>query len=310
MRFRLLTLLAVASMACHAAAQDYPSKPVQLVIGFAPGGAVDLMGRAFARALEERGVKVVVENKPGAGGAIAFSQVVRAEPDGYVLAYGGITAGPLLMKSAPRHDALQPICQTHTVPMVVIVRADSPLKTMRQLIQQAKAEPGRIAYGTAGQGTHPHLLLEHFAKGADLQFTSVFYKGDAPMVVDLIEGSLPFGVSAAAAVVGKDKLRVLAAFSEQRLAAFPDAPTLKELGYTTLAPADIGLWAPKTVPATVVSAMARHCEAAVRSTVFREAARTSQNIPEYKTPSDYALYMAQKFAAVQKVVQDLNLKPQ
>jgi tripartite-type tricarboxylate transporter receptor subunit TctC len=302
----------LCASATSAGAQSYPAQqPIQLIVPFAAGGAVDGMARVFGRAIATQlGGQVVVINKEGAGGTIGFWQVARAAPNGYTLAFGPstpVTSGSILLKG-PKYDTLMPICQTHENVMTMIVSADSPIKSIQQLMQMAKAEPGKLSYGTAGQGTVPHLSAEHFAKAAGLKLNAISYRGDSPMLVDLIGGNLQFGVSSAAAAGGNDKLRVLAVFADERHERYPNAPTFKELGISSLAPGLNGLWAPKGISPAMVDTLAKACEVAVQSKDFRDAARTQSQHPAYLASQLYLQRVGDDFKALEKTIQSLNLK--
>ncbi|OEZ27319.1 Bug family tripartite tricarboxylate transporter substrate binding protein [Variovorax boronicumulans] len=306
-------LLALCVAATSVAAQSYPAQqPIQLIVPFAAGGAVDGMARSFAMSMATAlgGAQLVVINKEGAGGTIGFWQVARAAPNGYTLGFGPstpVTSGSILLKG-PKYDTLTPVCQTHENVMTVIVSADSPIKSIQQLMQMAKAEPGKLAYGTAGQGTVPHLSAEHMARATGLKFNAIAYRGDSPMLVDLIGGALQFGVSSAAAAAGNNKLRVLAVFADQRQPRYPDAPTFKELGVASLAPGLNGLWAPKATSPAVIDVLAKACEAAVQSEGFQAAARTQSQSPAYLSGAQYRQRVATDFQALEKTIQSLNLK--
>lgn len=307
-----VVFLALFASAMHAGAQNYPAQqPIQVIVPFSAGGAVDGMARVFSRAIATQlGAQVVVINKEGAGGTIGFWQVARAAPNGYTLAFGPstpVTSGSILLKG-PKYDTLIPVCQTHENVMTVVVSADSPIKSIQQLIQMAKADPGKIAYGAAGQGTVPHLSAEHFAQAAGLKFNAIAYRGDSPMLVDLIGGAIQFGVSSAAAAGANDKLRVLAVFAEQRQDRYPDAPTFKELGIASLAPGLNGLWAPKGTSPAVVDTLAKACEVAVQSKEFRDTARTLSQHPAYLGSQPYFQRVGTDFQALEKVIRSLHLK--
>ena len=307
-----VVFLSLCAAALHAGAQNYPAQqPIQVIVPFSAGGAVDGMARVFSSKIATQlGAQVVVINKEGAGGTIGYWQVARAAPNGYTLAYGPstpVTSGSILLKG-PKFDTLIPVCQTHENVMTVVVSANSPIKSIQQLIQMAKADPGKIAYGTAGQGTVPHLSAEHFAQAAGLKFNSIAYRGDSPMLVDLIGGSIQFGVSSAAAAAANDKLRVLAVFADQREERYPSAPTFKELGIASLAPGLNGLWAPKGTPPAVVETLAKACEAAVQSKEFRDTAKTLSQHPAYLGSQQYLQRVGADFVALEKMIRSLNLK--
>ncbi len=306
-----LLALVLASLGSLAHAQTYPTQqPLQVVVPFAAGGAADGMARSFAKGLAARiGQQAVVINKDGAGGTIGFWQVARSTANGYTLAYGPstpVTAGAIL-SNGPKYDQLTPVCQTHENIMTVVVRDESPIKSIQQLMTMARAQPGKVAYGHSGQGTVPHLSMESFALGADMTLNAVAYRGDAPMTTDLLGGSLDFGVSSAAAA-SNSKLRVLAVFADQRQPAWPDAPAMREMGTAPLAPGLNGLWAPKDTPPEALAMLEKACDAVVRSDEFQQTAKALSQRPAFLDGSAYRKRVAGDYAGLEKIIRTLNLK--
>jgi tripartite-type tricarboxylate transporter receptor subunit TctC len=261
-----------------ALAQDkYPTRPVQVIVAYPPGGGVDVMARNLINAMTPLiGQQFVVVNRDGASGAIGFGLLANAQADGYTLGAGPTTPmsiAPHLMKNL-KYDvnSFEYICQSFENVFTITVPPDSPLKTINDLIATAKENPGKLTWGHSGVGTVPQLSVSNFAFRSKLNLTQVPYRGDAPMLLDLISARLSFGAPAIATIAGRN-LRVLAVFADSRHFAFPDAPTFKELGLPSMPPGLNGLFAPKGTPKPVLAQLERACEQAVRSESFKTAAQ-------------------------------------
>ena len=232
-------LLCCAAWASAAAAQVWPSKPVRLIVPFAPGGSADTLGRLVAQKLSESFKQTfVVENRGGAGGVIGSELVAKAPADGYTLLVSGVAShgiAPALSKEFP-FDPLRDF--THIAlfggpPGVLVVHPGVAAKDLREFVALLKAQPGRISYGSPGNGTQGHLLAEQLKQVAGIEMTHVPYKGAGPAVADMIAGHVSAGsttLSTAATQIRAGKLRALAVSSSRRLADFPDVPTYTELG--------------------------------------------------------------------------------
>ena len=234
--------IAAASLACVATvafAQDsYPSKPIRLVVGFAPGGAADSVARAMSESLAKAlGQPVVVENKPGAGSSIAAELVAKAPRDGYTLLIASpasISVNPALNPSlgyTPRD--LLPITQVTTSPLVLAVNAELPVRSLPELVAAAKKDPGKLNYSTSGNGSAPHLAMSLFAQLTGTQMVHVPYKGGAPAIQSTMAGEthLTFGTSPTVLPQAKSgRLRVLAVSTRERSPLVPDYPGMREAG--------------------------------------------------------------------------------
>lgn len=231
--------LALASVSSIAQSQPYPTvQTLKLVVPFAAGGAVDSKARSFAKGLSvEINQQAIVINKEGAGGTIGFWHVARATANAYTLAYcpsTPATAGAML-SGGPKYDQFAPVCQTHENVMTVVVRNESPIKSILQFMAMARERADKIPYGRAGRGTVPHLSMENFSQAAPTSFIAVAYRSGGPMLTDLTGDTLDSGVPSTAAA-NNGKLRVLAVFADQHQPAWPDAPALRAIGNATLAP--------------------------------------------------------------------------
>jgi len=245
-----------------AAAQALPARPLKLIVNFPPGGAADVMGRALAQQLAEQlKQQVVVENRPGANGNIGADAVAKAAADGSTLLMssgGAVTVNPFLYKQMP-FDAerdLAPVASVARVLVWLLVHPSLPVNTAQEFIAYARANPGRLSYGSAGSGSSPHLAGEMFKRQARFEATHVPYKGAAPALTDLLAGQVQFMFDPGPGLrhVKDGKLRLLAVGSPRRSTQLPDTPTLAELGMTGFdADTVFGIYAPGTTPATVVA---------------------------------------------------------
>jgi tripartite-type tricarboxylate transporter receptor subunit TctC len=232
--------LAAATMAGTAhAADNYPSKPITLVIPYSAGGSTDILGRLLAQKLgESMNASVIVENKPGANGTIGVDRVAKAAPDGYTIVLGdvgGLAISPSLYPKLPYQPTkdLVPVSLVGRSPLVLTVGNNSPLKSLNELTAAAKAEPSKLNYPSSGTGGPNHMGGELYAMQANVKVTHVPYKGSAPSVVSLVAGETDFGFLTAVTINAQLKagnLRALAVAHDSRLPAMPDVPTMNEAG--------------------------------------------------------------------------------
>ena len=255
--------LAVALWAAPALAQDYPTKPVRIVVTFPPGGSSDVTARALSVPLQKNlGQAVVVDNKPGAGGTIAASEIFRAAPDGYNLLLSNttpISLAPFMLSPQPYNSikGFTHVALVATVPDVVMAHPSVPAKTMAELMEWVKAQGKKVFYGSGGVGSIGHILGETFKKETGLNIEHVGYKGSAPMITDLIAGRLSFSFDTLPQNVPHikaEKLRPLAVTSRTRSHVAPDIPTVIEAKMPyLLAENFIGVSAPAQLPPAVLS---------------------------------------------------------
>ena len=237
-----------------------PNRPIRLVVPFTPGGTTDLLGRLAARGMEvAMGVSVVVENRGGAGGAIGSDLVAKSPPDGYTIVLSNIASqaiGPAVWKQVP-YDPVRdftPIGLIAAVPSAIVVAADSPIRSMADLIARAKA--GTVRFGSTGIGTSSHVKLELLNRAAGVQILHVPYRGSAPAVADILGGQIE-GLIAAVPDVGRnERLRMLAVTTPERAVRWPDVPSVRESGLETLVATNwFGLSGPAGVPEPVADAL-------------------------------------------------------
>jgi tripartite-type tricarboxylate transporter receptor subunit TctC len=268
-RTMLSTAAALLVMTGLAPAQKYPSRNIEVIIPFAAGGGVDLIGRSVAASLAEQlGQSVIVQNRDGAGGTIGFGALAASAPDGYTLGFGPSTPianAPYLVKGVRYNpESFEYICQVFENPFSIAVGPNSPYKTAQDLMAAAKDKS--LNFGHAGLGSIPHLSVENFADATKIKVQHLPFRGDAAMLPVLIQGDLDFGAPALSSIRGNDKIRPLVIFADKRVAAYPDVPTAGELGVkTAVPPGQNGLYAPKGLPAEVKAALEKACATAVKS---------------------------------------------
>ncbi len=279
---KLFLLAATLAFATIAHGQDvYPSRPVTMIIPFPPGGVADLTARAVAPAME-RALRqpIVAVNRTGAGGEVGYEAAAKARPDGYTLlmALSSVTIAPeshRLFDRQPKYEMnqLAPIALLSADPTILVVRADSPYRSVRDFVEAAKANPGKINYSSSGVYGTLHVAMEMLAHAAGVKLFHVPYQGAGPAVTALLGGqveALASGPSAVIAHIKSGKLRALAGWGGKRLAALPELPTFKELGIDVEFYIWAGMFAPAGTP-----------EPAMKT--LREAARQAANDPDFKT---------------------------
>jgi tripartite-type tricarboxylate transporter receptor subunit TctC len=273
---KALASILLAFFAGTALAQDYPSKPIRLIIPFGPGSLADAVPRMMQPALEAKlGERIVIEHRPGAGGNLGAQAVVSAPPDGYTLmmaATNNLVINQYVfrdMKFDPLAD-LTPISLVVEVPLVVQVNPALPAKTLKEFIEHAKANPGKLNYASPSTGTLPHLAMEILTRAAGVKMVHVPFKGGAPATTALLANDVQamlIGYATTAAHVRSGHVRPLAIASDKRLAALPAVPTLGEAGFPDLQAAVPGNWwgmvAPKGTPSEIVQRLAAEIRAAL-----------------------------------------------
>ncbi|MCW5630233.1 MAG: tripartite tricarboxylate transporter substrate binding protein [Rhodoferax sp.] len=308
--------LALAAM--PAAAQSYPDKPIRLVVTFAPGGSSDALARAVGKSMSE-GLKttIVVENRPGAGGVIGMDVVKNAAPDGYTILFatnGTHGIGPALYpnrKTDPVKD-LAPIGMLHTLTNVLLVHPSVPANNVAELIAYAKANPGKLNFASAGNGSASHLFGELFNTLARVSIKHVPYKGSAPMVTDLLGNQVQVAFdNTVIPHVKAGKLRALAATGSARLAAMPDVPTAREAGLPGYeAVGWMGVYGPRGTPAAVVDRLAAEIGKAMAAPDVGEKLAAMGFQAATNTPAQFDAYLRSEQEKWARVAREARVQPE
>jgi tripartite-type tricarboxylate transporter receptor subunit TctC len=318
MRNLLAAFSCVAAFFSGGASAQYPSKPVHLVVGFPAGGPADIFGRTFAQALSGGlGQPVVVENKSGVGGVLGIDAVAKAIPDGYTLGFnnqGSVAMAPYALTKMPfnPNKDLALITAVVKVPEVVVVNPSLPVKTLGELIAYAKANPGKINFGSAGAGGITHLACELLKSEAKIDVVHVPYKGAAPAVADLLGGQVQMGIFDVPVVlphINSGKFRALAVTSAKRAPSLPGVPTTAEAGYPGVISDNwYGLVAPAGTPPAVLKRIHEASIAALKSPALIEQFAKVSGIPAPMTPEEYRTFLGEEQARWGTIIKAIGFK--
>ena len=304
---------ATAAVPGSASAQAFPAKPIRLICPWPAGGSTDAVMRALAESAGKvLGGSVVIENKPGASGMLGPNELVRAAPDGYTLSQLtiGVARLPHMQKMQfdPLKDFTYIACLTGYT-FGIVVRADSPIKSIKDLVDFAKANPEKFSYGSTGAGTTPHLAIEEFASTAGIKLTHIPYKGSADGVQAVLGGHVMSHSDSTgwAPQVEAGNLRLLATYGSKRTRRWPNVPTLQELGYDTVSDSPFGIGGPKGMDPAIV----RRLHDAFKKTLEDPAVlatfeKYDQSVI-YMNTSDYSKFIANQFVAQKAVIERLGL---
>ena len=310
-------MLASLGVAGTAHAQNYPTKPITLIVPYPAGGANDMLGRLIGQKMSERlGQQFIVDNKPGAGTLIGATQVAKAVPDGYTLLVGGFASNsvsPLLFKAEydPIKD-FEPIGMFGTAPTVIITYPNSPYKTIKDVVDAAKKKPGEILYGSSGNGSPLHMAGEMFTSQAGVQMTHVPYKGGSAHILDLIGGRLDviFDTSTnSTPLIKGGKVRPIAVSSKTRLPDFPDVPTLTESGYPDFSVNGwYALYAPAKTPKPIVDKLSAELQTVLKQPEVIEKLRGVGVAPASGKADELAKYAPAELEKYRKLIKDAHIK--
>lgn len=319
MQRRTFALATALALAAPAFAQNFPTKPMTIVVPASPGGAIDLAARLIGQKFTEAwGQPVVIENKTGATGVIGTDFVAKAAPDGHVLALvaSSHAINPSMFKKLP-FDTLksfEPVVQTHTVPLVLVVAPDAPFKTMQDVIAFGKKNPGQLSFASSGNGGAPHFSGELFQSMAGLQMQHIPYKGSTLAHPDLMSGrvSIMFDTLAAtSAQIKAGKLRALAVTTPKRLPAFPDVPTVAEAGLPGYETSTWGgLLAPAGTPKATVQKLALETTRILALPEVRERMLAAGVEPVGGTPDQFAAFIGSEMVKWGKVAKAAGIEPE
>jgi len=297
----LFGLLFCAAAGIAHAQGSYPNQPIRLIVPWPPGGGVDTMARLIAQPLGQRlGQSIVVENKPGAGGNIGTEQAVRSKPDGYTLLMGSISPNAVnvhLYSKLPFHITkdFTPIAYVSSVPNILVVPANAPANTAQELIAQAKAQPGKLNYGSAGVGSSQHLAAIMLIAATRIDIVHVPYKGTAPAEADLVAGhvSLMLDTTTCLPFVAGGKMKALAVAARQRNPALPNVPTFDEIGVPNVYSSSwYGLMAPAGLPRDIVDRLNKEVNEILAMPEIRKRLTDLGADTNIGTPEDFGKFIA------------------
>ncbi len=299
-------------------AQEYPSKPIKVLVGYAPGGAVDLVARTLGQSLStSMGQPVVIENKPGGGTNIAVRQLIDSPPDGYTLmvAANALAANMSLYKPQPFDidKDITPIAMIGRVPVVIATSADGKYQKLSELIKAAKSNPDFITYGTPGNGATPHMAMKFFEQAAGISLKHIPYKGGSPAITDLIGGQLDLvavNMLEVAPHVKSGKLKIVAVMSAKRSPLFPDIPTVAESGFPGF---EASVWysliAPAKTPQAIVKTLHAQVEKALQSKEMMERLGSVGGEVSPGTTAQLTSYLNSERKRYEKLVREANIQP-
>jgi tripartite-type tricarboxylate transporter receptor subunit TctC len=314
------TLAALLLTCCSvvAQAQTYPAKPIRLVVPFAPGGSSSIVARSFAAEMSKAlGHEIYIENKGGGGGNLAMADVAHAEADGYSLIIGHV--GSLAMTPFMTRDLgydvnrdFAPVSLLAKVPNIFVVHQSVPAKDLREFVALAKREPGKLNYGSAGNGSAGHLAMEYLKLVSGIDIQHVPYKGTGPNLIDLVAGrtqATSAGTPPLMPHVKSGKLRVIAVGTPQRLPSLPDVPTVAEQGYPGFETSQwYGLNAPAKTPPALIKRLADEAAKAARAPAVRARFAAEDTEAIGSTPKEYADYIAKEQARWKEVIDKAHVQ--
>lgn len=311
--------LAATVLVSPTLAQDYPTKPVTLVVPFAPGGSSDVISRFVGQKLSELWKQsVIVDNKAGGAGQIAMGIVARAQPDGYTLVLGHIgtlAVNPAMFEklSYDYKKEFLPVAMLAIVPSAIAVNPDLPVKSIKDLVDYAKANPGKLNYGSAGNGSAGHLAMEYFKDTVKMDAQHVPYKGTGPMLTDLLAGQTQItynGVLPLVPHAKNGKLRVIGVGSTKRLPIFPDAPTIAEQGYPGFETSQwYGILAPAGTPPAIISKLNADINKVLNDPEIQKRLADDGALAGSGTPDDFGKYIDAEEKRWGPVVKKAGIKP-
>ena len=309
----------LAAATFSSAAQNYPSRPIRMLIPFPPGGGADISGRLIGKALTDRwNVQIVIDNRPGGSNIIATEIVARSNPDGYTLLMGTAThsINPSMFLKRPYDEDkdFAPIVHVSNSPNMIAVNPNAPVKNLKEFVAYAKANPGKVNYGTGGHATHQHMAIEMFRALAGIDITHVPYKGGVPAINDTIGGQLMMAsvsVPGLAPYVKSGRLRGIAVTSAKRSPLVPDIPTIAEQGYPGF---EVNYWlgliGPAKMPPAVVTKINQDVNTALKAQDVRDQFLTQGAEPAGGTPQEFDGLIKREIKEWITTVKKVGLKPQ
>jgi len=316
-------LVAWAASAVPAWAQgsaaNWPSKAIRFVVPFAPGGTSEIVARSVAAELTKQlGQSVYVENKPGGAGVTAMQDVAKAAPDGYTMILthvGTMAVNPYMLKNQP-YDVnrdFMPVTLLAKVPNVFVIHPDVPARNFKEFVDYAKANPGKLNYGSAGNASAGHLAMEYLKLVTGMYITHIPYRGTGPQLTDLLAGrtqASSAGMPALGAHIRSGKLRAIAVGTQQRIPAMPDVPTVAELGFKNFETSQwYGIHVPAGTPPEIVKRLQEESYKALRSSAVTERFATDNAVGGGGPAAEYAEFVRKEQAIWKDIVQRAGIKP-
>ena len=310
-------LMLAAPLVAGAQSVPFPSKPLRIIVGYAPGGPLDTVARALAPKMsDDLKQPVVVENRPGASGVIATEAIAHSAPDGYTLILNGITHAilPALNPQLP-FDSLNdftPIAIVGYGPLLLVVNPSIPATSLEQFLSLARSQPAKLSYASAGNGTSLHIAMEMLKRAAKVELVHVPYKGSAPAIADLIAGHVQVMIDVGPSAlphVRSGRLRALAVTGRQRLPELPDVPTMTEAGYPE---ADLvtwwGIFGAARMPKPVVERLGEALQRATRDPEVRERFATLGGSPSWTTSEQFEQILRKDMARFATIIKDAGIR--
>ena len=316
---RLTATLALAALASYAAAQDYPTKPIRMIIPLTPGSGADIAGRIIAKHLGDAWKQpLIVENRAGAGGQIGTQAVVRADADGYTILVQSAShaANSAIYKSLPYDPAkdLVDVALLGVTPYVMVSAKEGPYKNVKALIDAAKAKPGEIPFASAGVGSSTHLAAEYFAQVAGVKMLHIPYKGSPEAIQDSIAGRTSFYMAPINTALGQlrdGKLAALGISTRKRAEVAPEVPALAEQGLKDFnISLWFGMWAPAATPPAIVHKLNAQVTAILQNPEVREQFAKLGISPVPMKPDEFAKFVRDEIVTYQRIVKEANIQPQ
>jgi tripartite-type tricarboxylate transporter receptor subunit TctC len=295
----------------------YPNRPIRLIVPFPPGGPLDVMGRLIAQRLSTTLGQVFVDNKPGAGGTLAGREAARSDPDGYTLLMGSSAAlaiGPALYRENTGYDPLKsfvPVAMVSSVPYVMIAAANTPFKTVQEVLAHAKEKPGELNFGVPN-GAPPHMLAEMFKMTTGANIVTVPYRGASTLITDMLAGRLQLGFETTSVMFGhlhEGKIRGLAVLRDKRLTELPDMPTMVESGVNNVIGSSwSGIVAPAGTPPGIVAKLRNEIVAGLRAPEVADRLKVMAADAVFMSQEEMAKFLADEFHRIGSIMRAANLK--
>lgn len=309
-------LLAFALLVPGAARADFPDRPITIVLPYAPGSASDSYGRALGEHFTRMmGQPVVVTNRDGGSGVVGMRFVAQSAADGYTLGLTPVTpvaVQPHMVRNLGiGPDSFQPVCGTNENVLGVLVREDSPIRTLPDLVAEGRRRP--LTYGSPGPNSLPQLAVFRVQRATDVEFTHVPFRGDPPHLNELMAGRLDFSaavVASASGLIDGDKLRLIAVFSARRHPDYPNVPTAREQGIDAQQLSQVGIYAPRGTPEPVMARLEEACRTGVEDETFRRVAATRKVPVNYMSRADFTAMVLSEYEAYGRILRELGVQPE